>query len=1532
MVPYAGNNDDNGIMKPGKAAEMLAEYRSEMEKRLESKEKSIRIRMQFLKSKRDQQLAWIEDQRRRSTSSTLSKSRLMLQEEERRIMSEYEEGRAELERERWAMNAKAYKELRSFYSLKKDMEAYEMNTLYSSKSAAESPRKSKGDSVEARVQNKKMLSTNKVESDSVSENYDDSFDNDSYVSRSKGAKDMQGVTNIRKQSGGIKKLNESIVMSEYSQHDTSIDRSRVSQSRGRKGSGSEAEVEDGSEEEEGGYTEVFDDEEYSQSVSMRSSSQRKGTNDDSVRPPLPNKQSATKSIGTKGKDAVTGSESLSDLEKRAAAIERKRKEAEEIIRVKKEEIERRRRKLMLDEEEKLVNKLLEEAMALDVEEEVSASAKTLQQKANKNVKEAAKKSQVLKNTVKAPLNQTNKVKTNLDSLKVPPPSQSTSTKKTVEPPAKSPRSRDRSSSYMEDSNQYNDDFDVDDEVVEEDVSADVEDEDEIEASVEEEKSVPSEEEDNNVEDELQTESNASGRSEVEVEVEETEESGSMSRSRSQSQSYSEDYSQKFSTSVISASISRANAASTQQRRLESSALHTTYGDDSFEGDSRVHYSQYSTGSGVDRSRTKESERVQRDDVLDSSLAVSSASTLSSNNDKVQPNAKSDKNKVVTAKTKVIESTVFERSDDTEKLLEESRERHILHIEQLQQQLEKKMKQKERLERLRRRQNERDELREVEVDLLMKLKAESEALDKEMAEIHQAIRTPFVIPDLNEENARKEKQTSEIEVSKEQQELVQHWVETLKEPIAAEASVLEEEDKLLEDSWASTDRGVAAAAVVNKQGYLRAPDTRDDKILVKVRQREAATTIQKYVRRMLAMKLVYVKRLAAEEAKALIQERVVEGNVVEESAVALETELEALEDSFASSDMSASAVEDKLEEDNVVIEALGTAVQLLKEADTKRKELSELNAKKREESVNVNVITLAHEESAVEHRRVIEEPRDRRTGGFADEEDGQLEVGTANEFVEEDSVVEDEFEYEGEMSSSSPREDLPWKEASKNQGDEHENEDEISENDVGSGTDNAVVSQSDHRVVMVEHDSAVISSPTMAITVKHLDEPAEVDVEDDDYGYEDEFEQDVSMQSPISRPPQLPLHTEDFNNDAYAQAEEYSVGKGSDETASIIEEEEIIEDDEEEEFMGGEGEDLESTSNAKNEEYEDTRNEGLVSVPDDNAGGPGEGLSQHSMMIDTAEVFVDDEDDDFDYGGGALEESSPNALSASFMSVGKSSNSFKDTKLQLQVDEEDDDDEVMISESIEQTVTGLTAADYDHMEYVKSPAKAALSATEALKTTGVTKDDNDKKEDLSSRADAITDRIVIELLREMNLTDEQLLLLSNGRQLNAEILSQPDSKHMPSSTSKTKKSVAENDDDGDGYNDNITFSNESKTTSNRSSFLADLPPLTKTPSISASSNNHKNISEPVEEYDYDFDDFEPYHPPAPTGSKGAGAGTGGSGAKTPHRDHRRGSPSPTDIEKAISELAATEVNILSSAVLCNACPYLYMHIYIQYDLG
>ena len=112
------------------SSSVVSEYKDEMDYRLMTQEKAIKIRLHLLKSKRKQQLEYLHQQRAllQSRSSPRERSDLMtlpqILGEEKIVNEAYAEERALLEKERWSLNANKYREMRKYQQLKRDVEGF----------------------------------------------------------------------------------------------------------------------------------------------------------------------------------------------------------------------------------------------------------------------------------------------------------------------------------------------------------------------------------------------------------------------------------------------------------------------------------------------------------------------------------------------------------------------------------------------------------------------------------------------------------------------------------------------------------------------------------------------------------------------------------------------------------------------------------------------------------------------------------------------------------------------------------------------------------------------------------------------------------------------------------------------------------------------------------------------------------------------------------------------------------------------------------------------------------------------------------------------------------------------------------------------------------------------------------------------------------------------------------------------------------------------------------------------------------------
>ena len=93
------------------------EYKAELERRIASHERSLTLRQQFLQSRKMYQLALTENQKAQLTTDAYRM-------EVSKIEMAFEEGRAEIERDRWAMQARTFREMRKLQDLQDELDDF----------------------------------------------------------------------------------------------------------------------------------------------------------------------------------------------------------------------------------------------------------------------------------------------------------------------------------------------------------------------------------------------------------------------------------------------------------------------------------------------------------------------------------------------------------------------------------------------------------------------------------------------------------------------------------------------------------------------------------------------------------------------------------------------------------------------------------------------------------------------------------------------------------------------------------------------------------------------------------------------------------------------------------------------------------------------------------------------------------------------------------------------------------------------------------------------------------------------------------------------------------------------------------------------------------------------------------------------------------------------------------------------------------------------------------------------------------------
>lgn len=114
---FVAASHDTAPLIPSSIAALGAEYRAELDRRVASHEKALALRLQFLSSRKMYQLAVIERQKATMTAEAVKG-------EMRKVEIAFEEGRAEIERDRWAMQARTCRELRKLQDLQIELDEF----------------------------------------------------------------------------------------------------------------------------------------------------------------------------------------------------------------------------------------------------------------------------------------------------------------------------------------------------------------------------------------------------------------------------------------------------------------------------------------------------------------------------------------------------------------------------------------------------------------------------------------------------------------------------------------------------------------------------------------------------------------------------------------------------------------------------------------------------------------------------------------------------------------------------------------------------------------------------------------------------------------------------------------------------------------------------------------------------------------------------------------------------------------------------------------------------------------------------------------------------------------------------------------------------------------------------------------------------------------------------------------------------------------------------------------------------------------
>ena len=371
-------------------AELFAQYIADIEYRIRSQEKSIAMRLQLEKRKTEHEQQLLKNAQK-SPKTALSKADYA--DALRSIENDYQASVAELERERWTMNARAYKERKKYEQLRRDMEVMynaEADRPGSRTSAKAPPLTvSRGSVSTAGVTRAEAVMALRA-----SDSYDSSFDS---MSRSMGAPPASKA--IPQQRQASQDLLESLeshvpavedsfasVVSEYRPGEPSQDMSYAQNDfeevddEHSSGSGHEGEAGDEY------SSEVFEALSFVDGPQLSASKANKSTS------PVRTLPAAPPLTGAGGSEydieEASNVPTLEELQQRSRLLQQKRAEAAEVIRQRTEEIERRKVLIRLEEEEREVERIVQQASRINVEEELEAHRRVARLEAKKNARVA----------------------------------------------------------------------------------------------------------------------------------------------------------------------------------------------------------------------------------------------------------------------------------------------------------------------------------------------------------------------------------------------------------------------------------------------------------------------------------------------------------------------------------------------------------------------------------------------------------------------------------------------------------------------------------------------------------------------------------------------------------------------------------------------------------------------------------------------------------------------------------------------------------------------------------------------------------------------------------------------------------------------------------------------------------------------------------------------------------------------------------------------------------------------------------------
>jgi hypothetical protein len=122
-----GSDTETSSLDISHPDQIIAEYKREMDNLIKSQQKSLHLRMQVLEAKKERQLEALNSKYGNRAGRLTGDAKRRYDEERESINNLFAEASAGIEKERWELNSKTFRELRKFNKLKNDLALYQSN-------------------------------------------------------------------------------------------------------------------------------------------------------------------------------------------------------------------------------------------------------------------------------------------------------------------------------------------------------------------------------------------------------------------------------------------------------------------------------------------------------------------------------------------------------------------------------------------------------------------------------------------------------------------------------------------------------------------------------------------------------------------------------------------------------------------------------------------------------------------------------------------------------------------------------------------------------------------------------------------------------------------------------------------------------------------------------------------------------------------------------------------------------------------------------------------------------------------------------------------------------------------------------------------------------------------------------------------------------------------------------------------------------------------------------------------------------------